>query len=523
MTTAIGQLYSLRGTARLARFRVLHHRPSLDLAISHLGRSAARLPATHEDRPLVLAALSNGLYWRYELTSDVEDLGEALERLREAIASPGTPARERATYGADLAGMLRARFVRYGDVADLGEAVDAATDAIRNGDAAASAITNRASALLTRYEQTADLDDLLGALRDARTPVQGPAQKALHRGTRLGVLVEALSSRYLYTGDPHDLSAAVAADREALATLSRIDPNRAHYAALLSAALRLSDDAALHAEAVDVAADALRDSAPGSVDHTNRLSTLSMALLVLHLSTGELDPLRRARELSTEALAAGIDSQRPQLLQRESLLARCWFDATSEAAALQHSQESIRAWLAATTAEHPMRAALTWEYAELLRRLPHDAAHRVEVRELLSAAVRRPGPALSLHRVLRAATRLGELAADAGDARQALLGYRRAVELLPTAAWPGLRRAVREARLAEAPPATDAAAQAVLAGEPRLAVELLESGRSVMWSQQLHLRTGLDELREAAPGLAKRMDDIRGWFERPATDASWES
>jgi hypothetical protein len=55
---------------------------------------------------------------------------------------------------------------------------------------------------------------------------------------------------------------------------------------------------------------------------------------------------------------------------------------------------------------------------------------------------------------------------------------------LPTAAWPGLRRPVREARLGEARPATDAAAQAIRVDDPPLAAELLDAGRAVLWSQQ---------------------------------------
>jgi hypothetical protein len=256
--SALGQLYSLRGTIRLARFRLRHHRPSLDRAISHLERSAARLPPGHPDRPLVLAALSNGLIWRYEQTSAEADLDAAIGRLREAIASPGLPAEERASFGGDLSGLLRSRFLRYGDPADLDEAVEAASDAVRHGDDPTAAVTNRALALLARYEVTADPADLLAALRDAREPARG----RLHRGLRIGALIGALSARYRYTDDPDDLNGAIAAGREALATLSRVDPNRALYASELSLMLRLTGDPALLTEAVEVAEDALRDDPP---------------------------------------------------------------------------------------------------------------------------------------------------------------------------------------------------------------------------------------------------------------------
>jgi hypothetical protein len=277
----IGQLYSLRGSARLAWFRLRHHRPSLDRAIRYLEQAAARLQVSHPDRPLVLAALSNGLLWRYELTCDGADLDGAVDRLREAIASPAATTADRAAFGSDLAGVLRSRFLRDGDLADLDEAVEAATVAVELGEEVNSAVTNRALALLVRYEQTADVADLLAALRDARTPVRGPLQAALHRGTRLGVLVEALSSRYQFSGDEADLAAAVAAGREALATLSRIDPNRSLYATRLSAVLRLSDDAALSSEAVDRAEEAVQAGWPEHVDHAYHLSSLSMALFTV--------------------------------------------------------------------------------------------------------------------------------------------------------------------------------------------------------------------------------------------------
>jgi tetratricopeptide (TPR) repeat protein len=513
--SVIGQVHSLLGTVRVARFKMLRHRPSLDRAISHLERSVTRLPAAHPDRPLNLATLSNCLLWRYELTSDRRDLDRAIDRLREAIASPGLQRRERSGYRGDLAAVLRSRFLRYGDRADLDKAIEAATDAVDHAEDPASAITNCALALLVRYELTADMDDLLGALRYARTPVRGPVATWLHRGPRLGAILGALGSRYQYTDDPDDLAAAIAAGRQALTTLSRVDSNRAFYAAELSLVLRMSDEDAHHAEAVEVAEQALTDTSPENVDRPYYLSTLSLALLARHLSTGDREDLRRARETAGEALAAAADRDRPMLLQRAALMARRWFDVTSDAAAQAEGERAIREALAVTGAGHPIRDALACELAELLRRRPGDEARQVEATAILLAAVRGPGPALSMHNALRAARLLSELCAEAGDAENALLGYRRAVELLPVAAWPGLRRAVREARLTEAPPAIDAGAQAIAAGRPRLAVELLEAGRSVLWAQQLNQRTDLTRLRSAAPGPADRLNEIRGWFERP--------
>jgi hypothetical protein len=238
--------------------------------------------------------------------------------------------------------------------------------------------------------------------------------------------------------------------------------------------------------------------------------------------TGDRDDLGRARETADEAAAAGTGRNRPMLLQRVGLLARCWFDVTGDQAALEHGERAIREALDATAPDQPVRGALICGLDDLRRRHPNRREGReqvAELRKLLISTVRDEQAVLSLRYALRAATKLGELGVETGDSTDTMLGYRRAVELLLTAAWPGLRRVVREARLADAPRATDAAAQAVRANERLLAVELLEAGRSVLWSQQLSLRADLGHLHEVAPELADRMDAVRSWFEW--RDAVW--
>jgi tetratricopeptide (TPR) repeat protein len=111
---------------------------------------------------------------------------------------------------------------------------------------------------------------------------------------------------------------------------------------------------------------------------------------------------------------------------------------------------------------------------------------------------------------LNAAGKWGAAAADAGRMPDAVQGYSAAVSLLPLVAWHGLDLATRERQLAQLTGlAAEAAACAVLAGRPEHAVELLEQSRSVLWTQALALRGDLTRLAEAAPDLAKRLDDIR--------------
>ena len=112
----------------------------------------------------------------------------------------------------------------------------------------------------------------------------------------------------------------------------------------------------------------------------------------------------------------------------------------------------------------------------------------------------------------------GQCALLAGDPGSAVEGYTAAIELLPLVAWHGLDQATREHHLREwAGLASDAAAAAVAAGDPARAVELLEAGRSMLWTQALHLRQDLAALQERAPGLAAVLEASRAVLNSLAT------
>jgi hypothetical protein len=117
---------------------------------------------------------------------------------------------------------------------------------------------------------------------------------------------------------------------------------------------------------------------------------------------------------------------------------------------------------------------------------------------------------------LTAATRWGSAAMGAGWTQLAADGYAVAVGLLHEAAWHGLDRATREEQLARwSGLAAEAATAAVLDGHPERAIELLEQGRSVIWTQALNLRGDLARLAEKDPQLAERLDGIRKVLDSP--------
>jgi hypothetical protein len=111
---------------------------------------------------------------------------------------------------------------------------------------------------------------------------------------------------------------------------------------------------------------------------------------------------------------------------------------------------------------------------------------------------------------------LGVTAAGVRRTREGADGYAQAVALLPEVAWHGLDRATREQQLTHwSGLAADAAACAIADDRLDLAVELLEQGRSVLWTQALTLRDDVTRLAEKAPALAERLNTTRAGLDAP--------
>jgi len=92
----------------------------------------------------------------------------------------------------------------------------------------------------------------------------------------------------------------------------------------------------------------------------------------------------------------------------------------------------------------------------------------------------------------------------------ALDAYHAAIELLPRLAMLGLDLQSRQQALTSGSDglARDAAACAIRSGHYNKAVELLEEGRAVFWSQALQLRTPMKDLRKVAPELEDKLRHI---------------
>ena len=472
------------GNALLTRFGRTGQLTDLDQAITRLTEAADAIPADHPERPGMLSNLGNALHSRFGRTGQLTDLDQAITRLTEAADAIPADHPDRAMYLSNLGTSLRARFGRTGQEADLNQAI-------------------------ARLAQAVD------------TTPQGHSR----RPAMLSNLGNALHSRFERTGQLTDLEQAITGFSAALDATPADHPDRARWLSNLGIALRARSERTGWQEDLDRAVTVGREVVDASpADHPERakwLSNLGIALWTRFGRTEEQQDLDQAVTRLIEAVAASPADhpERARYLSNLGTVLQTRFWRTGELADLDQAVIRLSEAVDVTPADHPDRAAWLSTLGGALLARSGRTRQQADIDRAVAAFREGAGmvTASPARRVV-AARGWGQCALLAGNFEGAVEGYTAAIELLPLAAWHGLDQATREHHLREtAGLASDAAAAAIAAGQPARAVELLEAGRSMLWTQALHLRQDLAGLRERAPDLAAVLEAARAVLNRPVT------
>lgn len=474
-----GELFVVGGQLASAMFTIhgdpAHRDQAVDAARAAVLGAAEDDPRTIDKRAL----LAHTLLTRYDDSSSPADLDEAQALVERMVADGGDDPPPNAV--AILARALSTRFERTRRSSDLDRAIVVCRDAggrLPSGHPTQSLLRlNLLVCLLRRAEhlgQEADLTEAIEIARNVRSEL-GPAGPV--RCGTLTSLAVLLLWRYTRTGAAEDLAEAVELSKEAVA---------------LSASLRGLRHIAL----------------------TNHVIVLSTRFL----AEGGQQDLAEAIALCREVLAANPRSALQVGVTQSKLTRLLTYQARLDGRTtrLDEALAVGRGSAARFSPGHPLRVMALADLAAVYRqrhRLTGDRADLDSAAGLWRAAVRSPAgkPDMRMQVArewLEAMLRVRDLPAAAEPAKAM-------VDLLPVVAWRGLDRTGREQRLAGlGDVATTAAALAIELDRPEQAVELLEQGRSVLWTQAIQTRSDLSALHAAAPALAAELDDLRRALDR---------
>ncbi|MET8046593.1 CHAT domain-containing protein [Streptosporangium sp. NPDC005286] len=467
---------------RIQRFNRTGDASELEAGLGIGRRVLAGMPANHPARTMISSHVGVLLLRRFEQYGDHQDLDTAVEHLRYGA------------YGPDhVVQQLRNLLNRPdADIEELRQATGGQVDALMYRNDRSSELSALAGAYVRRFERdggSGDLDEAVDAARRAADTV--PADDLVGRISLLQTLGTTLVLRYRHTRNRADLDQAIDLGRQVLNT-SRTMGN-ARQTALSNLCNRLRTRYLLTGglsdleEAVGFGREAIEPTSNGHPDPADRIN-LALALWDRALLRADLaDPTDLDAAIGqAEAAADALHASSPQRTHALFTLASMLRDRSETGGTASRPGDADRS------------LALFQEAARTFTSPP---------RERLDAAVAWGGFAA------------GRAAAGHLDWEAAAEGFATAVGLLPLAAWRGLERADRERLLApRSNVATEAAACAISCGRLEQAVELLDQGRSVLWSQALDTRTDLTALREAHPETAERLEHLRAGLDGATGD-----
>ncbi|KAG2742453.1 hypothetical protein P692DRAFT_20750443, partial [Suillus brevipes Sb2] len=357
-------------------------------------------------------------------------------------------------------------------------------------------LCNLSIVLITRFERRGNAEDMDQAIALQREALALRPVGHTHRSASLNNLAKQLSTRFDHRGNAEDLDQAVTLHREALAL---------HPVGHTHRSMSLNN---------------LANQLPTRFDHRGNAEDLDQAIalareaLVLHPVALALRPVGHTdRSKSLNNLANRLSTR---------------FDHRGNAEDLNESRENLRCALALLTQHDPRRLMVHRSLATVHLSFHHSGLDGTgcpgEDTDSLNAAMHHFKAAANfVHGGL-----LFRLRASLSWVRHAdqhrhgteLEAYGTSIQLMDAYMSATASVSSRHSAMKDFPStlAVDAASCALRSGDVCRAVELLEQGRTIIWTQMTRFRTPLDNLlthSDHAAALMKRFRDLSSVLDRP--------
>jgi tetratricopeptide (TPR) repeat protein len=459
-------------------------------AITAWGQLLELLPESDENEAGCFSNLGAALLTRFERLGNMDDLEQAVVMFTCAVDLTPDGHPDKPMYLSNLGNALQERFKRLGGMDDLEQAVVILTrvvDLTPDGHPdKPSQLTNLGGVLQERSQRLGGMDDLEQAVVILTRAVNLTPDGHPNKPSQLTNLGNVLQKRFRRLGGMDDLEQAVVILTRAVNLTPDGNPHKSVYLNSLGNVLqerfqRLDgmDDLELAVVILTRAVDLTPDGHP---DKPTYLNNLGNVLDTRFQRLGGMDDLEQAVGACTRAV---------DLIPNG------------------HSQRTIYLRHLASQLYHRYQSSYK-QHTDLTRAITLST----------EAATDNSGnPSIRLKAAVQT-TRLLLHEPTEGSLSALIQAHQHVLNLIPQVVWLGHNIQTRYQQIADLGMLVNrAAAVAIAAGEYSRAVEWLESGRAVVWSQLLNLRTPLDELRERDPKLAFKLEQVSRALERASTSS----
>ncbi|CAA7260661.1 unnamed protein product [Cyclocybe aegerita] len=444
----------------------------LSQAVSSFQNALDSTPENDSILPSRLSNLGESLRQLFDREGKQDNLSKALSLHRRAIQiATQMHHPDLHIYFTNFGVALKSAFVRSGDLSELSEAVSSFRKAITatppSHPDVLSGLTNLGETLRTRYNRTGVLQDLSEAISTLEEATAKSSDTAVNSdvGAFFNNLAVAYLERFKLMGEPQDLSKAISSQQTSI----KLTPKNHQYLSIQVNNLGLlflqRFDSSKNDNDLSESISSFKRAIELSRNYPDLpgwMNNLALTYRRRFEHAGDLQDLKEAIEFHSKAisLTPANHSSLSRWYHSLGVSTQALFARTNDAA------------LILTTLSHYRRAST------FITAVPSDR--------------------------MRSAKKWAQFSAQ-HDQSQMLEAYGVGIELLSEYASMSKTVESRHASLANvADLASAAAAAAISKGQDDLALEWLEHGRCVVWTQLNQLRTPLDVLGAKHPEIAER-------------------
>ncbi len=486
LATALHRKYEQDGDSDHLKESIALHREALSL-----------YPLGHRDRSMALNNLASALHTSYKQLGEASDLDEAIALHREALILRPPGHSDRSMTLTNLGHTLHTRYVRSGDIKDLEESISLHRESLplyppEHPERYVS-LLDLGISLSERYDRLGEMKDLEETIlvQTEALSLSPPGQPS--HGSLINNLSASLSAKYERTGEESDLQRSILLQRAALDILPHGHPERQASLNELGITMSRRYDRFHEMKDLEEAVSLLRESLSlrphGHPERALSLNNLANTLMTRYEVLKDLWDLETSIVLLREALSLcpSGHSRRTMTLTNLALALRLKYERPLPSQDPIHDHEhEIEEMQQYVTEAVQDRCASVLLRLTVARHWAHEA--------LTPSAFR-----LSMH--AHSLTLLQQLLVVNPDIVE------QQSKLLDSSSDLGKL-------------ASQAAAEAITAGDLELAVVMLDQGRSLLLNTLQRYRFPVDRLRKFKRELADELQSVGTQLEELSTKQS---
>ena len=525
-------LYNLGHSYQL-RFEQFGEKTDIDFAIKQLLEAVASAPPDSPNRVGYLNDLRKSYCSRFKHFGEVNDIDSAINHQLEALANSASTllsSADRATFLFNLGVSYRLRFEQFGKKEDIDSAIEGFLETVASIPLDSSkrpeCLNILGASYGSRFLRFGEKKDIDLAIKRQLEAVNSTPLESAERSGRLSNLGISFKLRFKHFGDMKDNDISIELLLEAVSSIPLDSPQRLLYVNCLGSSyadrFKFSGDIKDIDLAIKEHLEVVASAPIDSPDRSQFLDQLGRSYFARFDRFGDVKDLDLAIEQELEAIASTSlgSTHRPGFINNLGLLFMRRFQRFREVKDIDFSIENLVEAVAVTPLDSSHRPICLYFLGESYLYRFKNSQEPTDLEESISNFRL---SSLSLNGLpstrIRGSLQWAHLAHDLHDFGSASEAYDQAFRLLPQVAWIGLNAIAQLKELNSgvqtlgynAAACMIALAQADHHNSQRYlgrAIELLDQGRSILWSQTSNFKQDYEDLQKVDSDLASDLDSV---------------